>query len=121
MPIKDKELRKAYSREWVAKRRKDFFSEKKCEWCGASENLVIHHVDPKQKESHSIWSWKKERRDTELAKCVVICEACHIKHHSEERKRFTHGVASTYKKGCRCRECLNAQYATQKRIIASQK
>jgi len=28
--------------------------------------------------THRVWSWARERREAELAKCVVRCVACHL-------------------------------------------
>jgi hypothetical protein len=100
------EKKKEYDRLWVAKRRSDFFQDKTCENCGSNEKLELHHRDPALKESHSIWSWTKVRRDKEIEKCDVLCEGCHLK---ETIKQLTvvapHGTWNTYDKGCRCLEC----------------
>lgn len=77
MPYKDKVKQREYQRKWKAKRRAEFFEGKCCEECGGAENLELHHEDRSKKESHKIWSWSKERREAELAKCVVLCRDCH--------------------------------------------
>jgi hypothetical protein len=108
MPMKTKELQREFNRKWIAKRRADYFAGKSCAWCRSTEKLVIHHTDPKTKISHAVWSWTKERRAAELEKCIILCETCHVKHHAEEKRRWTHGIASTYKKGRRCEDCRHA-------------
>ena len=110
------EERKRYQREWVAKRRAEWFSENgPSKHCGSTEALEIHHLDPKQKESHSIFSWSKDRRDVELAKCIVLCHICHA---METRKQIwirrpiqhIHGTQTEYRRGCRCDACTLAKY-----------
>ena len=114
MPIKDKEERKIYAREWVKKRRVEFFSDKKCSWCGSIEKLELHHLDPNKKIANAIWSWKKEKRSVEIAKCIILCKKCHHVYHAWLLRRWVHGLSNTYKKGCRCDECRHAQYRGQK-------
>lgn len=107
--------RAKWMREWIAKRRAAFFADKKCERCGSTERMELHHIDPSQKVDHKIWSWAESRRLSEIAKCIILCRNCHEKHHAEERRTFVHGIATTYKrKGCRCELCRKAQYATMK-------
>ena len=77
MPYKNKEKQKQYQREWVAKRKSDFFLNKFCIKCGAKENLELDHIDPSKKLSHRIWSWSEQRRLDEIAKCQILCETCH--------------------------------------------
>lgn len=60
-----------------------------CIGCGRSEpevKLHVDHVDARTKDpdllessgrKRSIWDWPNERRNAELAKCVVRCEECH--------------------------------------------
>ena len=110
----NKETLKKYKRLWVAKRRALFFSVKSCIWCGSKENLELHHVDPATKDTSSIWSWSEERRNKEIEKCIVLCKDCHYIYHTNKCKTWAHGIASTYKKGCRCLDCRYAQYRTMK-------
>ena len=108
--IKRREYMRAYQRNWLAARRRRYLSYKRCGRCGKTETLEIHHVDPEQKVSHRIWSWSDERRNTELAKCEILCRSCHNAHHkSEMEKPIVHGTITAYKtKGCRCAACKNA-------------
>jgi 5-methylcytosine-specific restriction endonuclease McrA len=78
MPMATPEAQREYQRNWVAKRRLDWFSNKACAWCGSCDNLELDHIDPATKISHNIWSWSVERRNRELEKCQVLCAPCHI-------------------------------------------
>lgn len=107
MPNKDINKRRQYAREWIKARRMNFFFEKRCKECGTTENLQLHHLDPKKKESHNIWSWSKNRREKEIDKCIVLCHDCHVKAHTI--MQVTHGTASCYRHGkCRCSLCREA-------------
>lgn len=41
--------------------------------------MQVDHADASTKVSHNVWSWAEERREAELAKCVVRCQPCHVK------------------------------------------
>jgi hypothetical protein len=98
-----------YSRTWVAARRAAWFKDKVCIKCGATEFLELHHLDPSTKISSSIWSWASERRDTEIAKCEVLCYDCHIKETIFQFIKLEHGTRTMYKNhDCRCKECVSA-------------
>lgn len=103
MPLATPELRREYQRTWVAARRAEWFADKSCARCGATDDLHIHHRDPAQKVAHAVWSWREERRLVELAKCDVLCRGCHESHHSLERQQ--HGTRRRYQAGCRCELC----------------
>jgi len=78
MPYKDPEAQRKYQREWMARRRKEWFEQNgPCVDCGSNENLELDHVDRRFKVSHRIWSWSAARREAELAKCVARCSPCH--------------------------------------------
>ena len=40
----------------------------KCCWCGATENLLVHHLD-------------ENRYNNTVENLVVVCKRCHQKHH----------------------------------------
>lgn len=106
MPYKNKEKRREYSKNWVARRRRKFFKGKKCALCGSSRSLVLHHKNKKEKEGHCIWSWSEERQKAEIRKCVVWCKKCHDAFHGKEkRKPMRHGTIRKYKSGCKCALC----------------
>lgn len=91
LEYKDPDQQREYQRQWIARRRADFFNGKSCVKCGATEQLELDHVDPRTKIHHAIWSWSKERRDAEILKCQVLCNDCHKKKSSIDILR-THCV-----------------------------
>lgn len=99
-----------YDRDRVAVERANWFLGKKCEWCGSDRLLELDHIDPGLKVSHRIFSWKPQRRATELAKCRVLCRFCHREHSRQQQlKPLIHGTMSAYgRRGCRCCECKRA-------------
>jgi hypothetical protein len=78
-----------------------------CVICGSPENLEFDHVDPTTKSFTiaSSWSASQERFDAEIAKCQLLCEACHRHKH---RTFNPHGTAQRYWQGCRCRPCTDS-------------
>ena len=107
MPFKNKDQQRAYMRQWIRSRRQRWLNENgPCAKCGSSEKLEVDHIDPAQKVEHRVWSWSEERRNAELAKCQVLCEACHAAKTVEQRPRVAfHGSAGMYGAGCRCAQC----------------
>lgn len=106
-----REYLREYQRKWIKKRRDDYFKDKSCRKCGATDRLQLDHVDPTKKVSHNIWSWSAKRRDVELAKCQVLCDPCH-KAKSKSQLLITHGFKAMrhgspgmYRQGCRCGLC----------------
>lgn len=85
MPFSDLGKQRAYQREWMRRRRADALAGKSCVFCGSSDRLEFHHWDPAAKTDHNVWSWSAERREAELAKCVVLCHDCHVGRHREAR------------------------------------
>lgn len=97
MPYKDKNKQKEYQLEWIKKRRTFWFAENgPCKHCGSWKKLELDHINPKDKISHSIWSWCDERRNKELAKCQVLCYDCHLKKSSKERCKGEQSGRSKY-------------------------
>jgi hypothetical protein len=101
------EKKREHARKWIAKRRCDYFKDKKCAFCGSVEKLELHHLDPTKKEASAVWSWSEEHRNNELDKCIVLCETCHkIETARQLSKPLVHGTRNAYrKKGCRCQVC----------------
>jgi hypothetical protein len=84
------EERRTYNREWMRKRRADWFSANgPCVDCGSWDDLELDHNSRADKVSHRIWSWSEERRYEELAKCVARCRKCHRAKTTEERKTWS--------------------------------
>lgn len=112
MPIADLEERRKYHREWRAKRRAEFFKGKCCIKCGGTDDLELDHIDPAEKTSHKIWTWSESRRLAEIAKCQILCRACHLVK-TQSQKPITHGYMvdrhgtnGMYRRGCKCGLCL---------------
>lgn len=76
----------------------------------SSEKLELDHIDPSTRVSHAVWSWAKNRREEELAKCQVLCHDCHVKKTNKETyKPRKHGTVTKYHKDkCRCDLCKAA-------------
>lgn len=89
MPYKDRKVRNAYGLEWRNRRRREWFEiHNQCAECGSKEDLELDHIDPLTKVSHRIWSWSKEKRESELAKCHPLCADCHKKKTKEDIKKM---------------------------------
>ncbi len=115
------EQKKEYQRQWMARRRAEWFADKLCVVCGTKENLELHHIDPETKVHHCVWSWSKARRDAELAKCEVRCEEHHKVATKEQQStplsEKKHGTWITYGRyGCRCEECREWQRQYHKKF-----
>lgn len=108
MPRPTKELQKEYQREWIAKRRSDFFCDKSCVKCGSTDRLELDHIDRSTKVDSHIWSWSAARREVELAKCQVLCYDCHKKKTKADLYVDKCGTHHGYTKGCRCGACKQA-------------
>jgi len=106
MGYKDPVKQREYTRKWMAARRKAWLDENgPCVRCGSSDQLEVDHIDPSQKITHNVWSWTKEKRDVELAKCQVLCSDCHKQKTRDEGPQAQHGTNHMYDKGCRCEPC----------------
>lgn len=96
MPYKDPDKQREYQRKWLQKRRQEWLEENgPCIDCGCWDDLEVDHIDPELKDTHRIWSWTKERRDAELAKCVPRCKPCHLQktvvEHAERNRALAAG------------------------------
>lgn len=92
MGYSDPDEQRKYQREWIAKRRTEWFKDHPCVDCGATTGLQLDHVNLDLKVSHRIWSWKLERRLAELAKCVSRCRPCHVGKTSARKEQSQPGV-----------------------------
>lgn len=120
MGYKNKDDKRAYQAEWVARRRLAWLVENgPCFRCGSNKELEVHHLDPSTKEANPTHLWSLSpnniKRVAELAKCVVACYTCH-----KELTRFLfevveHGNTTMYRKGCRCVKCRRAATIDRRR------
>lgn len=89
--------RRQYVREGKRTRRADWIESQggRCATCGSTDTLEVDHIDPSLKEFEigAVWAYSEEIRARELAKCQVLCKACHIKKTRADRQRGkTHAV-----------------------------
>lgn len=107
------EVKRAYQREWLHRRRQAWAEGKRCHFCGDEidpDHYHVHHLDPDLKVSHRIWSWSQARLEAELAKCRPACPDCHRQYSvADQIKPLEHGTVHGYKRRrCRCPECKSA-------------
>ena len=112
MAYKNKEKQKEFQRNWLKNRRNRWILEfgGVCP-CGSIDNLEFDHIDPSEKVSHRIWSWREDRIKEELSKCQLLCVECHKKKTAkQEREKIKHGTRSGYQVlMCKCVLCRGAQ------------
>ena len=116
MPMKTREEQKEYQRLWIAARRSAWIEENgPCRACGGDYNLEVDHIDPSTKliKPSAIWSRREEIRNEELAKCQVLCEACHLEKTVKDLRLMNtisreHGTYPKYEQGCKCELCMEA-------------
>lgn len=80
----------------------------KCIDCGTTEDLEFDHADSKTKEFNvaKIWSYKQERFEAELSKCVLRCHKCHVEKSRQYDWRIVdHGGGVSGKNRCKCELC----------------
>ncbi len=105
------EKKNEYQREYLAARRRkarELFGNV-CNKCGSSQDLEFDHIEPSLKSYHisSLWSRKLEIIWAELVKCQLLCNSCH-KAKTKAQTEKPHGHVASYKRGCRCRPCTDA-------------
>lgn len=91
-----------------------------CVFCGTNKNVTPHHIDEEKKTTHNLWSRSDEFVESELRKCISLCDRCHkIFHSLLKRKSIQHGTISGYAEhGCRCELCMAASSEKRKRQYA---
>ena len=117
MPMASPEEQRQYQREWMRRRRLAWIATNgPCRECGSSDDLEVDHIDPSTKVAHKVWSWAREKREAELAKCQVLCRACHLAKTIAQFKRpVPHGTHHGYSHhGCRCQPCRAAHAAYER-------
>jgi hypothetical protein len=110
MAYKDKQKQAEYQNQWTKHRRLEWVQANgPCKDCGSHDSLEVHHIDRSKKVSHRVWSWNAVKRAKELAKCCVLCRACHKRHTAIDRRaHWKHGLYNMYVGGCRCVDCKGA-------------
>jgi 5-methylcytosine-specific restriction endonuclease McrA len=90
MPYKDPEKMRIYQRDWMRARRQAWIDANgPCKVCGSTEKLEVDHIHRRFKKikPSNIWSLTAKKRLTELKKCQVLCNKCHLEKTLRERKR----------------------------------
>ena len=107
---KDPEKKREYQRKWMVARRQKWVEDHgPCAVCGSADRLEVDHKDPRQKVTHRVWSWRKDKQAEELAKCQVLCFECHKnKSNKAAAVPIAHGTSVGYNRKCRCRPCTAA-------------
>lgn len=117
MPYKDRDKQREFQRNRVKQVRAEWLAiHGPCVSCGSSADLQVDHKEPDLKVSHRVWSWAPARRAVELAKCQVLCLACHKLKTSQERVvPVPHGTDGGYTAHeCRCALCKAAHSVKRK-------
>jgi len=85
---------KAQAKKRERKRVKDYIKSlaTDCLFCGETENLVFHHVNPNEKNIDVVNTRSKKKANEEVTKCWCLCESCHTKLH----QRLCDPLPSTY-------------------------
>lgn len=114
MPSPAAIIKAGYRQQWIEENGP-------CVSCGTWYDLEVDHIDRDTKAVKStshIWSMSKARREVELAKCQVLCVACHReKTNMELEDRVQHGTLHMYNSPrykCRCEPCKEAYAAYQR-------
>lgn len=116
----DNERRNEWNRPYFRERYHDFRQRvldhlgAACVICAATEDLMIHHKEPQEKEFNISQQWGRPWPATlrELEKCELRCRKHHATAHYGEPE---HGTVSCYKRNrCRCEACVKANTAEQR-------
>ena len=81
-----------YNKKYLKERYKEFkekwYSNLKCKDCGTLENIGYHHVDSNTKLcwiSDMYYGFSDSDIQTEIDKCIPLCQPCHMVLHNKER------------------------------------
>src|SRR4051794_18140286 len=84
----DNEYMRSYMRRYSSSRREKVIEilGGKCETCDATDDLDVHHKDPREKEFSLGKRWHRawDKIEAELPKCVLLCEDCHHNRHKSQ-------------------------------------
>lgn len=84
----------------------------KCIKCGTDQELQFDHINPSEKkyEINKIINRKENFVLLELAKCQLLCKACHLEKTVSEKITSKHGSMRTWMhKKCQCNTCNTAK------------
>ena len=78
----------------------------KCARCGSQDQLELDHVDRSTKRGDlgKLFTQGEARYLNELAKCQLLCSACHIEKTRSEIS-VEHGGGLSGKRNCKCAPC----------------
>jgi 5-methylcytosine-specific restriction endonuclease McrA len=88
----------------------------KCVQCGSLDRLEIDHIVAEKKAFpiSEMWAYKKDKLESELKKCQLLCEDCHRKKTISDLGNNpaigTHGTLSA-SRYCHCAKCRSSKSA----------
>ena len=94
MPYADRDEKNRKQRERVARRKTEWVGGRGCAECGGVDRLELDHVNPSEKVSHRLWSWRESRREAELSKCRLLCFGCHLEKSRRENSEAHIGAGN---------------------------
>lgn len=99
MPFKDKEKQKKFQREWMQKRREEFFANKFCEDCGSKEDLVPYNAKSNKKKFS--FSYSINELNEKFKGFSILCDNCYNVRNKERiaKRKTTHGESNRGKGG----------------------
>jgi len=99
-------MKHPWTRKAWKERRKNILNNKKCYYCGARENLVIHHVDYLKGNYENYQILKRQ----EFCDYIILCQRCHFILHRYGK----HLCMRCKKKYTKYEECLDCHRITEK-------
>jgi 5-methylcytosine-specific restriction endonuclease McrA len=120
MANKDREIYKAYMKEYMRSRYNERREKAicklggKCVKCGSTTNLQFDHINPEEKSFTIAKKSSINEQDfwKEVEKCQLLCESCHnlktIEDMGMKPAKGFHGTLSSYRY-CRCDLCKKAK------------